>query len=337
MEEAKVSFYRVSACGYYRRRDQVPRFGHIDSVLADLKSWGSNKRLAYTKTFSNGPQMPVYLVDVTKSGAGDAWLLTLWNEAHNTDGAVASIDGRANVGSADVSETEVEEGHIPGHATYFWFLPNEGLVASVRFQHPTTGTTSMNKYLSSFIKSFTSHTVLGEADDHGKLPIVGYRANLQAQPENLLPRFKTDVFVKPGPADYIAEHAQLIRKIKRKSTLDLAIHTDKSMFQKLLEGLSLSTHQSTQQEVNIQYEVDVDGLSTEEVGDIVNEWSEDAENETDFGFMLRGSSEVHWLGKAYVREKLQLDVDRENAEVVQPRSLLKELARHKTSLLELLN
>lgn len=337
MEVARVSLYRVSACGYYRRRDHAPRFGQLDSVLADLKAWGSDKRLAYTKTFSNGPQMPVYLVDVTRAASGDAWLLTLWNEAHNTDGAVASIDGRANVGSADVSETEFEEGHIPGHATYFWFLPNEGLVASVRFQHPTTGTTSMNKYLSSFLKSFTSYVVLGEADDHGALPVVGYRANPQAQTERLFARFKTDVFVKPGPADYIAEHAQSIRKIKRKSALDLAIHTDRSMFQKLLEGLTLVNHQTTKQEVNIQYEVDVDGLSAQEVSDIVAEWSEDHEDETDYGFMLRGSAEVHWLGKAYVREKLQLDVDRENAEVVEPESLLRELARHKDYLLGLMN
>ena len=338
MEEVKVSFYRIAACGYYPRGNQVsPSFGPLDDILGDLGRWARGKRLVHTKTFEpkdGGALLPVYLVDVTQ--VGDAWLLTLWNESHNTEGTVSAIDGRANVGSADVAETEVEEGHIPGHATYFWFLPNDGLMASVRFQHPTTGVFAMNKYMRSFVGRFTSHVVLGDPDESGERVIVGYQADKHSEPLSLMPRFKVEVFVKSGPLDYIISNSTSIRKLKKKSTLNLALRPDKSMFQKLLAGLHLVEHQTIRQEAHIQYEVEVAGLQTEEVHEIVSQWRQEDADDSDYGFMFHGDSSVHWLGKEYVRETLELDVDRNNTELVSPHSLLRELARHKIYLLGLL-
>lgn len=167
MEQVKVSLYKIASCGYYPRGNHNhPQFGGVDDILRDMQRWGADKRLAHTKTFDpldGGNHLPVYLVDATRHGT--AWLLTLWNESHNTEGTITSINGQAAVGNADVSETEVEEGHIPGHATYFWFLPDEGLMASVRFQHPTTGVSGMNKYMRCFVQRFTSFAVLGEPDE----------------------------------------------------------------------------------------------------------------------------------------------------------------------------
>lgn len=339
MEEVKVSLYKVAECGYYPRGDRKnPRFGGINDVLRDLKNWGIGKRLAHTKTFDpadGGNHLPVYLVDATQ--AGDAWLLTLWNESHNTDGTVTSINGQAAVGNADVSETEVEEGHIPGHATYFWFLPEQGLMMSVRFQHPTTGVSSMNKYMRCFVDRFTTYVVLSEPDDQGQHTIVGYRPDENTAPMNLRARFKTEVYQKPGPIDQIIERAANIRKLERKAKLSLAIQPERVLFQKLLTAFHLADHQTLQQEAVIKYQVEVDGLTQGEVQQIVSEWQEEDADESDYGFVFKGDPATHWLGKEFVRETLQLEVERDNTELVRPEGLLRELARHRDHLLGRMN
>lgn len=339
MEDVKVSLYKIAECGYYSRGDRKnPKFASVGDILRDLKSWGISKRLAHTKTFDpvdGGNHLPVYLVDATQ--VGDAWLLTLWNESHNTDGTVASINGQASVGRADVSETEVEVGHIPGHATYFWFLPEEGVMMSVRFQHPTTGVSAMNKYMRCFVERFTSYVVLSEPDDQGQRAIVGYRPDPNTAPMNLRARFKTEVYQKPGPIDEIIHRAQSIRKLERKTTLSLSIQPEKVLFQQLLQAFHLSSHQTHLQEATIKYQVEVDGLSQEEVEQVVSEWREEESEDSDYGFVFRGDSTIHWLGKEYVRETLQLDIERDNSEIVRPEVLLRELGRHKRSLLGRMN
>jgi len=260
----------------------------------------------------------------------------LWNESHSTDGKVTSINGQAAVGTADVSETEVEEGHIPGHATYFWILPQHGLIASIRFQHPTAGVSTMAKYVRSFTARFTSNVVLGDPDDEGQIRITGYRENAASPVEHLTPRFNVEVYVNPGPVVEIIQRSAYIRKLKKKAKLNLDIRPDRSMFQKLLSGVNLAKHRPTQQEAAIQYEVEVDGLEQEEVRQIVAQWYEEDSDDSDYGFVFRGETDVHWLRKQYVRETLELEVDRDNAELVNPQSLLRELQRHQDYLMGLI-
>ena len=339
MEQVKVSLYKIASCGYYPRGNHThPQFGAMGDILRDIQRWGVDKRLAHTKTFDpldGGNHLPVYLVDATRHDA--AWLLTLWNESHNTEGTITSINGQAAVGNADVSETEVEEGHIPGHATYFWFLPDEGLMASVRFQHLTTGVSGMNKYMRCFVQRFTSFAVLGEPDEGGQRAIVGYPPDQTTAPSHYSARFKTEVFVKPGPLDKILANAANIRKMERRAKLDLAIRTEKNFFQKLLEGVHLATHHTGQHEAKIKYEVEVNGLEEGEVREIISQWREEDQDDSDYGFVLRGDQNTHWLGKEFVRETFELEVERDNAELVRPQSLLHELARHRAQLLGRMN
>lgn len=339
MEQVKVSLYRVASCGYYPRgNNNPPQFGGVDDILRDLQRWGADKRLAHTKTFDpsdGGNHLPVYLVDATRHDT--AWLLTLWNESHNTEGTITSINGQAAVGNAAVSETEVEEGHIPGHATYFWFLPDEGLMASVRFQHPASGVSGMNKYMRCFVQRFTSFVVLGEPDEGGRRAIVGYRPNQTTAPSHYSARFKTEVFVKPGHLDEILANAANIRKLERKAKLDLAIRTKKKFFQELLEDFHLVTPRTGQYEAKIKYEVEVNGLEEDEVREIISQWREEDQDDSDYGFVLRGENNAHWLGKEFVRETFELEIERDNAELVRPQSLLRELARHRAHLLGRMN
>jgi hypothetical protein len=39
MERARIRFNQIDDCGYYKRGENAPFFGTIDTILADLKTW----------------------------------------------------------------------------------------------------------------------------------------------------------------------------------------------------------------------------------------------------------------------------------------------------------
>ncbi|MFO7127347.1 hypothetical protein P3E14_32305, partial [Pseudomonas aeruginosa] len=68
----------------------------------------------------------------------------------------------SQVGNTEVVLKEIPEGGIPGFATYFWFLPERNVFASIKFQHLITGQKPMQEYMESYLTLYSSHAVLTE-------------------------------------------------------------------------------------------------------------------------------------------------------------------------------
>lgn len=336
-EDAKVTIYKVSACGYYKRGEAAaPQFGSLDDTFCDLRKWIAGKRLSETKTYSaDEAGMPsTYVVDVTEC-YGD-WLLILWNELENTDGKVASIDGRAAVGQASVTMTKFGVGSIPGFATYFWFMPDAQLMATIRFQHPTSRQVPMNNYLKSFLSQFSSNVVTSEKKveaDH--INIIGYRASPNSDVTQYRPKFKTELLRKPGPIDFLLESAEKIRKVSKKEVLKITERNHRAWWQSLLANLNFQTPATLLHEVKVNYEVEVDGLSADQLKNIVDAWR--AEDDNNYGFDLTGDSTTYWLDNSFIKDTVTINVERKNDELVEAESLLKALRLHRKKLLELVN
>lgn len=333
-EDAKVTIYKISACGYYKRGEAaVPQFGSLNDTFGDLRKWITGKRLRETKTYSADAagMSSTYVVDVTEC-YGD-WLLILWNELENTDGKVASIDGLAEVGQAGVTMTEFEVGSIPGFATYFWFMPDLELMATIRFQHATSRQVAMNNYLKSFLSQFSSNVVTSEEKiETDDINIIGYRASPNSDVTQYSPKFKTELLRKPGPIDFLLKSAEKIRKVSKKEVLKITERTNRFWWQSLLVNLHLQTPATRPHEVKVNYEVEVDGLSAEQLQNIVDAWrAEDANN---YGFDLRGDSTTYWLDRSFVKDTVIISVERKNDELVEAESLLEALRRHRQQLLE---
>ena len=339
-EEAKITVYKITACGYYKRGESAaPQFGSLSETLRDLRHWISGKLLGETKTYSADADVrpPTYVVDVTE--CQDDWLLTLWNELETTDGKVASIDGLAQVGRANVTMTEFEVGSIPGFATYFWFMPHVGFMATVRFQHAAGGQLSMNKYLRCFLSQFSTNVVLAaEKNEHGDIDIMGYRASPSADVTHCKPQFKTALLRKPGPIDFLLEHAEQIRKVSKKEVLNIAERSKRIWWQNLLVNLHLETPIARHHEVKVSYEVEVGGLSPDQLQTIVDAWQAEDQDANNYGFDLKGESgRTYWLDHAFVKDTVTVDVQRQNDEILAAESLLEALRRHRRHLLVLVN
>ncbi|MCS3806718.1 hypothetical protein HNO92_004327 [Chromobacterium alkanivorans] len=337
-EKAKISFYKIKECGFYRRGESTPAFGSIDALLSDLQRWSSNKNLVQTKVFEprDGQDIhPAYLLDIKNSG--DSWVVTTWNQTPANEAGVASIKGESNVGSAEVVINEIDPGSIPGFATYFWFLPRQNIFASVRFQHLWTGQKSLQNYFDSFLGSFSRYVVFDNTSSGADVEIIGYRDDEDDPPMNLLPRFKTALEQKPGRKDYIRQRAQRIRKVIRKSVLKLQRTPDFALWQTFLHKMHISPPSTRNENVKVQYEI-ATTVQVSDVDAIIAEWEEHHEREwDDYGFEFKGeANKTYWLSHSLARGEFDLDVVRDHPEVVNSESLLSALHAKREHILSIL-
>lgn len=332
-ERAGFCWYRLGKCGYYRtQRAPQPVFGDLLQVLTDLQRWGRNKQLAETQTFSvtvaegEAEQLPVYLLDIR--GGQDDWLLTLWNQTPSTQGKVASIPTNAVVGNADVVMNELAPNTVPGYATYFYFVPSLSAVAAVRFQHMVFGHAGMRHYMSGFVRIGTRYVRWSDAPNaDGALEILGYAATSADQIEDLIPYFKSEVMKQGGERDLLVQRASEVRKIIRKTELNNGRRQDIALWQKLLRRAGMAAAPEAPPSVRLEYELPV-RFEPDEMRAFQDRWdieSAEMQDWEDVGFKLQGDSTPYWLSKSIARGIYELDIDRDNEEVVNPQSLLNQL------------
>lgn len=332
-ERAGFCWYRLGKCGYYRtQRARQAEFGDLPQVLADLQQWGQNKQLAETQTFSataaegEAEQLPVYLLDIR--GGQDDWLLTLWNQTPSTQGKVASIPTNAVVGNVDVVMNELAPNTIPGYATYFYFVPSLSAFAAVRFQHMVFGHAGMKHYMSGFVRIGTRYVRWSDAPNaDGAFEILGYAAAAADQPEDLTPYFKSEVMKQGGERDLLVQRARDVRKVIRKTELNNGRRQDLALWQRLIRRAGMGAAPEAPPAVRLEYELPA-RFEPDEMKALQDRWdieSAEMEDWDDVGFQLKGEQTPYWLSKSVARGTHELDVVRDNEEVVNPQSLLDQL------------
>lgn len=339
-EKAGFCWYRIGKCGYFRtQRAPQPVFGDLQQVLTDLQQWGRNKQLAETQTFGptaavdEAEQLPVYLLDIR--GGQDDWLLTLWNQTPSTQGKVASISTNAVVGRANVVMNELAPNTIPGYATYFYFVPSLAAVAAVRFQHMIFGHSAMKHYMSGFVRIGTRYVRWAQAPNAaGALEILGYAAAAADEAEDLIPYFKSEIMKQGGERDILVQRARDVRKIIRKAELNNGRRQDLAFWQRLMRKAGMAAAPEAPPAVRLEYELPA-RLEPDEMRAFQDRWDvESAEmgDWEDVGFKLQGESTPYWLSRSVARGTHELDVNRDNEEVVNPQSLLAQLRAQRAVL-----
>ncbi len=73
MQEARVTIYSVSKCGFYRRGDKQPAFGGLGDTFQQLHQWSTGLELSLTKLkdlAQDSDSLPVYLLEMVPCGTG---------------------------------------------------------------------------------------------------------------------------------------------------------------------------------------------------------------------------------------------------------------------------
>lgn len=339
LENATITFYKIHKAGYYLYGATDPAFGNTLSLLQDLTSWAAGKTLKQTKTYeANDEVLPSYLLDVKNDG--DNFVLLLWNEVPTTDQSVPSVEENAQFGTdPEVIFNAIQQGSIPGFATYFWFIPSLNLVASIKLNHALTGQKAMQCYLQHFLKQSSSHVVAERVEkDDGTQEVVikGYKVNPEddvLSKKKHYPQFSVGLVKNPGKHDIIRQNANNISKIEKIVELDVAKADDFSLWQKLLNHMHISHPQNADVSTKIRYELSPD-VDLNDIDGMIDDWNDNNDTAScDYGFTFTGDSKMYWLSRSLARTKFPLNLERQDAEFVNSTSLLSELIGKRTLIL----
>lgn len=335
-ETATATFYNVKRCGYYDGRSQSPEFGLLSEMLEGLRAWAIGKELAATKTYEpNGDAgvLPSYLMDIRPQG--ECWLLTFWNQVPSTQGKMPSVSGNSRVGNPQVYMNDIEPGSIPGFASYFWVDVEQQVIASIRFHHLMGGMAQLSEFIQGFLGFCSPWCAYQdiEAPD-ADLTVIGYRsAEEGAEIQDLIPRFNTSLVLKPGSRQFLRDNVTAIRKVHRRTVLQLNRVPEQTIWQSLLRVTGLSQPPQHKDQIKLKFEMPV-SLTLAQLEEVIAEHdrTEYSTEWEDVGLQLTGDDKIHWLNKVMARESFDLDVVRDNLEVVNAASLAAELSRIRPAL-----
>ena len=339
MEKAKITFYQIDRCGYYRKGQKDPEFGNIRDIVTELELWAFDMKFGQTCTYEpngNEGSNKTYCFDVVHDDIKDNFLLVTWNGVPSTKGTIASVKSLDSVGSAEVDMTDLPKDSIPGYATYFWIIPSKDVFATIQFQHRQNGRRNLHKYLEHFLTKFT-YNVVYDPDDSSQ--IEGYRSTSSGKADSQLsPQFNSVPYRKVGAIPFIRSNRERIRKVISKTTLSFRVPDGQALWQKLLL-LAGVVEPSAPEEQTKRFKFELEHTPTEE--ELEQMISSCDRNGWDYGwddtvFMLQGDNRTHWLSHCYAHEVFQINAARKNSEIVHPHSLLDELIARRDEILKLL-
>ncbi|EAT14770.1 hypothetical protein [Desulfuromonas acetoxidans] len=344
IEEAKVNFYRINKCGYYERGNDINSFGGIENILDQLFRWASqddftlNDSCTY-EVLDDDQILRTFCCNlINEKNTGD-YLLTTWNETPSNEGRVASIEANSTLGHSTVHMNALPEGTIPGYATYFWFLPQNNIFATIRFGSRTlNGHKNLVKYLNGFLDVFSDHVVKEEdpAMD-GHYAVHGYRDLLTGEvTDTLYPAFASSPIRNPGEINYIKDNRVRIRKMIRKTTLDVNVQAEVEFYQRLLNRFGLGEPPAPDMHAKIEYNMPFEP-GTGELDEIIDNWNETAGGTwNDIGFKMEGDPQPKWLSNSLAKASQTVDIEKDNDEVINAESLLGALIENRDAFLEVI-
>jgi len=337
MVEVKARFLRIEQCGFYLKRSKTLEFGDISSVFDDLLDWSSDiDNIENTKTFEGGELgqiKNVYFLDGYKSKKNNDFIIILWNESENDNGRMYGINPNKPVGSRGMVSTEfLEPGTIPGTPSYFWIIPDAKLCVCLKFGHSVQGKIPFDQYMNSFLSNFSDYRVLNSDDE-----VVGYSKDGSASDESsvMCPRFFTRTAVNDAVKNDLIAKSESITQIIKKETLDYNDEDDRGSIERFMSGLLADAPQAKGKDsIHIYHRMQF-SPSKEQVEEIVDAYrNRDFQSSiTHAGFRFSDSSTV-MLDRVSISQDIDLDVKIKEGEVVDPKSIMKSLAKNRSELLQ---
>lgn len=337
-EKATVTFYNISQCGFFKFGDKAPLYGSTEELMKEVKEWSDDKALIETYLYEpKNDLLPVYLFDIKEKNSD--WLITMWNQVPSNGQSVASVMGDSQVGRADVVMNAVAEGSIPGFATYFWIIPQKKIFATIRFQHLITAQKAMQEYMESFLEIASSHACIDYDEDDNILNHNGFIADQDTEDEEpnqrIHPRFRTELVRRPGKHDLIRNNAHQVSRVERNTMLKLNNAEELDWWQRLMRFTSIHIPNDKPDRMRLRYRLTT-SVTEDDVNSIIEAWEDNQDKQwDDYGFVFRGSSEIHWLSKSLARDEIEIEIKRSNDEVVDADSLIDALSAMKADLIKL--
>lgn len=341
--KANVTFYKVEKCGFYKYRERSPEFGNLAEFFDELMGWTKGKDFLLTKLQNEADHsdLPIYVLDVVRGTSGD-FVLTLWNGlSDGDDDAVASIDFDHKVGEPlRVYSNPVKARSVPGYPSYFWIIPQRGVVATVTVR-PGAGRLPMIKYINAFVATRSQYLVVGPNKEGTRkvayAPLTGPQG-VGDKVSNVFPRFDMKTFMKSkGDLSVIHANYDAITSTVIKADIDATTVQKKNKLLGFIGFLEPKTSNKGRVAAKQKIKLELGYRpSLEELKKIENKFSEDGLSSwEDMGFKIKGRGDkTFWVKSSIAKGILDMkDPKAKMGGVIEAEILLKELTENRSQLL----
>lgn len=314
--EAKITFYKVKRCGLYNQCESSPIFCNLCELLSNLEQWAIGKTLAETNVTRSSVNNAfcTYLADIKSTKSKDSYILVMWNQVPYTDAGVLSLPTNSKVGSIQHAEANsIKKNTIPGYPTYFWFLPESNIFASICFNTNINGRRELESYLKQFMCQYSKYVVKTIDAVSNTVNITGFSKDPQNEEEVVyknLPTFESQLYPISQNLEILKNRSKEIKKITKKiaSTYYEKIKLD--YFQKVLEFFSdIKPQDFSSNKYSIKTEISISsGLSPDDIQKLYDSWQEELEiiDSLDYGFSVDGT--LYWFSHGQAKWKGTLEL-----------------------------
>ena len=339
MIEVDSKYYLVERCGFYKRGESNPAFGNLLTLIEDFEDWTSkSESIGDTKTFSGeslGEIKNVYFMGASKSKSSEDRVIVLWNETLNDSGNVLGISTSKKIGSKTILKTGFDdENAIPGIPSYFWLVPDENLIVSLKFAHSTQGKIPFENYLQGFLANFSKNRVLNSNNE-----IIGYSRNGNGSPyvSQYCPRFHIRRAPNDTEKNELMSRSAEITQILKKEKLFYSVEDHRGrleeFFNGVLDGFTAAVSKNKDDGyriINHRVQFQPTAKQVESIVDQHRDRPLDS-HVVNVGFVVAGRN--RWLDRMHFSQSVDLEIDIKDKEIVDPDAIIKSLDSRRESLI----
>ncbi|NKN31913.1 hypothetical protein [Marichromatium bheemlicum] len=306
----------------------------MNDILHKLNLWSRDGReFVNTTTYEADPDNDLkntYFCNWHKNELNGDSILILWNESSNDNGVIYGMNPTDRPGNTDMLTTGFgNTPAIPGFPSYFWFIPEKDVFASIRFSHSIQGKKNLDCFLNGFLANKSPFRVLD-----GDGTVIGYSAN--GQPTDQSSRIHSKFHALGRKQEELeAELFQNLNKITRIikiETLQYTIEDDRKLLERVFSGL-LTNNPTFNQARTITHELQFKPTE-QQLRQIIRNYAEQNTASTirNAGFIYNNGKRIMLKG-ASVAFSAEINTNREDNEIITPQSLLTAITSQRQDLL----
>lgn len=334
MLEAKIKFFDIKKCGFYLRGNDQIQFSGMSDILQKLNQWARDGReFVNTTTYEADPDNDLrntYFCNWHKNEINGDSILILWNEVPNDNGVIYGMSPMERPGSTDMLTTGFgSTPAIPGFPSYFWFVPEKNVFATVRFNHSVQGKKNLDCFLNGFLANKSPYRVID-----GDGAVIGYSTNGQPtdQSARIYSKFHSLGRKQEELEAELLTNLHRIRRIIKRETLQYTVEDDRKTLERVFSGL-LGNTPTFNQARTITHELQFEPTE-QQLRQIIINYAElnEADAIRNVGFIYNNGKRVMLNGTS-VAFSAEINTSREDNQIVTPQSLLAAITSQRQDLL----
>ncbi|MDP5211046.1 hypothetical protein [Microbulbifer sp. 2205BS26-8] len=334
MLEAKVKFFDIKKCGFYLRGSDQTEFSGLHDTLQQLSLWAVDGReFINTTTYEADPDNDLrntYFCNWHTNKVTKDSILILWNEVPNDNGVIYGMSPMERPGSTSMLTTGFGNiPVIPGFPSYFWFVPEKNVFATLKFNHSIQGKSNLDRFLNGFLANKSPYRVI---DEEGT--VIGYSKN--GQPSNHSARIHAKFYALGRKQEELeAElltNLHRIRRIVKRETLQYTVKDDRMALERFFSGLLSNTPTFTQVRA-ITHELQFEPTE-QQLRQIISNYAEmnTASSIRNAGFVYNNGKRVMLNGTS-VAFTAEINAQQKDNQIMTPQSLLATITSQRQDLL----